>query len=241
MGKERFCSFSISHLETDLWIGFDPAHANYAGDIRKTALQEMQSLRNTLDQYIAKNPQFQKSLAPVSVESSTPAIVREMAAAASVANVGPMAAVAGAFSQHVGRLLRKKFELNEIVVENGGDIYLYIQDDIVMSIFAGQSPLSEKVGVHIPATYKELGICTSSGTVGHSLSFGKADAVAIACYNTTLADAYATSVANQIQTPDDIEPVLDKLEDKKDILSAVIICQDRMGIRGDFELEVLHR
>lgn len=239
MGKERFCSFSVSYLETDLWIGIDTIHANAIIDIAKTAEQEIQELRNILDSYISRNPDFQKSLAPISVKEDAPKIVHKMATASRIANVGPMAAVAGTFSHYVGQLLKKQFDLNEVVVENGGDIYLDVQDEIVMSVFAGQSPLSEKVGILIPAEFGELGICTSAGTVGPSLSFGRADAVMIACRNTALADAYATSIANKIQTPDDIEPALEKLENEKEILSAIIICQDKMGLRGEFKLEIL--
>ena len=239
MGKERFCSFSVSYLETDLWIGIDPSHANFIADIAKAAEQEIQRLRDTLDSYISTNPNFLKSLVPIAIKENAPAIAHKMVNASRIANVGPMAAVAGLFSQQVGLLLKKEFELQEIAVENGGDIYLNVQDKIVMSVFAGQSPLSNKVGIGIPAAFGELGICTSAGTVGHSLNFGKADAVVIACRNTALADAYATGIANKIQTPDDIEPVLEKLETEKEILSAVIICQDKMGIRGEFELEII--
>lgn len=239
MGQERFCSFSVSYLETDLWIGVDPNHANQISDMRKLAQSEVQNLRILLNQYISKNHNFQKSLVPIAIEDSSPAIVQEMVHASRISNVGPMATVAGTFAQHIGQLLKKEFKLNEIAVENGGDIYLSVQDEIVMSVFAGQSPLSEKVGICIPANFGELGICTSAGTVGPSLSFGKADAVVIACRSTALADAYATGIANKIQTPDDIEPVLEKLENEKEILSAVIICQDKMGIRGEFELEIL--
>jgi ApbE superfamily uncharacterized protein (UPF0280 family) len=239
MGKERFCSFSVSHLETDLWIGIDTAHASYVADIHRVALAEIQKLRSILDSYISTNHNFQESLVPIAIENNAPSIAIEMANASRIANVGPMATVAGTFAQHIGMLVKERFKLNEVVVENGGDIYLNVQDEIVMSVFAGQSPLSEKVGVRIPAAFGELGICTSAGTVGPSLSFGKADAVMIACRSTALADAYATGIANKIQTPDDIEPILEKLENEKDILSAIIICQDKMGIRGEFELEIL--
>lgn len=239
MGKERFCSFSVSYLETDLWIGVDTAHANRATEMGKLALAEIQKLRSTLDLYISTNPYFQKSLVPITVEENAPAIALEMVNASQIANVGPMAAVAGTIAQYVGRLLKKRLHLHEIAIENGGDIYLHVQDEMVMSVFAGNSPLSEKVGIRIPTAFGELGVCTSAGTVGPSLSFGKADAVVIACRSTALADAYATGIANKIQTPDDIEPVLKELESEKEILSAVIICRDKMGIRGKFELEIL--
>jgi ApbE superfamily uncharacterized protein (UPF0280 family) len=107
-----------------------------------------------------------------------------------------------------------------------------------VSVFAGHSPLSEKIGLRIEAKKSPLGICTSSGTVGHSLSFGKADAVMIVCRNALLADGFATTFANQIQTADDINPVLEKIESDKDILSALLVKDDKMGIVGEFELRI---
>jgi ApbE superfamily uncharacterized protein (UPF0280 family) len=132
--------------------------------------------------------------------------------------------------------LKKRFKIEELIVENGGDIYADIQHDLDVSVFAGQSPLSEKIGLRIDTKESPLGICTSSGTVGHSLSFGKADAVMIVCKNASLADGYATTFANQIQTADDINPVLGLIECKKDILSALLVKGDKMGIVGKFEL-----
>lgn len=239
MGKERFSSFSVSYLQVDLWIGVDFAHACHIDEMSKRTMCCIKELHSTLIEYISYNPIFYSSLAPVIVQENAPSIVHKMVNASRIANVGPMATVAGAFAQHTGRLLKKEFGLDEVVVENGGDIYLNVQNEVVLSVFAGQSPLSEKVGVRIPAAFGELGICTSSGTVGHSLCLGKPDAAVVACRSAILADAYATNVANKIQTPEDIEPVLEKLEAEKEILSAVIICQDKMGIWGEFDPEFL--
>ena len=110
-----------------------------------------------------------------------------------------MSAVAGAVALKVGENLKKRFGIKEVIVENGGDIYADLCQDMDISVFAGSSPLSEKVGLHIEAAYAPLGICTSSGTVGPSLSFGKADAVMIVCSDVMLADTYATAFANTIQ------------------------------------------
>ena len=111
-------------------------------------------------------------------------------------------------------------------------------EDIDISVFAGHSPLSEKVGLHLEAAYAPLGVCTSSGTVGPSLSFGKADAVMIVCRDTLLADTYATAFANTVQTTDDINPCLDKIKATEDILAAIVIKDDKLGICGKFDLKI---
>ena len=64
----------------------------------------------------------------------------------------------------------------EIIIENGGDIYLRSFKDKIIGIYAGSSPLTGRFGLEIAGADTPLGICTSSGTVGHSLSHGKVDA-----------------------------------------------------------------
>jgi ApbE superfamily uncharacterized protein (UPF0280 family) len=150
-----------------------------------------------------------------------------------------MAAVAGMFALHVGEKIRRKFHVQELVVENGGDFYIYVKDDLLITIYAGESPLSEKIAVIVPAHETPCGVCTSSGTVGPSLSFGNADAVMVACYSPVLADAWATSLANRVKSPDDIEGVLTFSEHYPEILSLVIICDDKTGIRGNFEVRFI--
>lgn len=101
------------------------------------------------------------------------------------------------------------------------------------------SPLSEKVGLHIEAAYAPLGICTSSGTVGPSLSFGKADAVMIVCSDVILADTYATRFRQiTIQTAEDVQTCIEKIREQEDILAAIAIKDDKLGICGNFELKL---
>lgn len=83
-----------------------------------------------------------------------------------------------------------------------------------------------------------LGICTSSGTVGPSLSFGQADAVMIVCQDCALADTYATAFANQIQTTADIEPCIEKIGDIPKILAAICIKDTQIGISGKFDFKI---
>jgi hypothetical protein len=159
-----------------------------------------------------------------------------MARAAQKAGTGPMAAVAGAFAENIGKAVCKNFNINEIVVENGGDLFLKIQKDLVLSVYAGHSPLSGKIGLKIPAKQSPLGICTSAGTVGPSISFGKADAVVVASPDTALADAMATSIGNRVNISEDIEQALRKYSPTMNMKSLLIVCNDKLGIKGEFEL-----
>ena len=164
-------------------------------------------------------------------------ILRHMSEAGTQAGTGPMAAIAGAFNKALADHLKTTFHLQEIIIENGGDIYADLHDDFNIAVYANQSPLSRKVGIQIPAADFPLGICTSSGTCGHSFSFGKADAVMIVCKDVLLADAYATAIANRIQTVDDIQTVADTITDS-DILSAILIKDDRLAIIGRYPLKI---
>jgi ApbE superfamily uncharacterized protein (UPF0280 family) len=137
----------------------------------------------------------------------------------------------------VGRKLIESFSLDEVVIENGGDLFLQNVTDLVSVIHAGTSPLSDKMAFVIPPG--SWGICTSSGTIGHSLSMGNADAVMVIAGSAPLADAWATSLANQVEGPNHIEPVLDQINEISHILGCAIIVGDRIGIRGDFEVKLL--
>ena len=150
-----------------------------------------------------------------------------------------MAAVAGAFAESIGDDLIRNFNLTEIVVENGGDIFLKINQPVTLSVFAGNSPLSGKIGIEIAASVNRIGVCTSAGKVGPSLSFGKADAVMVACNNAALADAWATSLANRIKSASDIDRTINETEKIDEIRSVVMICDNKIGIRGEFEMKLI--
>jgi uncharacterized protein len=234
---DRFASFTVQYLETDLWIGVD--HPSFHKEIAELAQMEIKKLRIEIEHYIQINPTFKSSLDPVKSKADAPDSVLMMCNAGFRTQTGPMAAVAGMFALHVGEEIRKKFHVQELVVENGGDYFIFLKNDLLVTIYAGDSPLSEKIAVIVPAHDTPCGICTSSGTVGPSLSFGNADAVMVACYSPVLADAWATSLANRVKSPGDIESVLTFSEHYPEILSLVIICEDKTGIRGNFEVRFI--
>ncbi len=212
----RFQSFEVKYLETDLWIGVNPS--SFKIEMKEFALAKIKELRKKLDDYIKTEPFFKKSLKPFHPAETAPDEAKEMAVAAEMAGVGPMAAVAGLFAREVGEAILQNFSVQELVIENGGDIFALLKDEFVLSVFAGESPLSERIGLVIPAETGKIGICTSAGTVGPSLSFGKADAVVVICKDAVLADAFATAFGNKVKSPNDVEKVINQSEKYQETL-----------------------
>lgn len=231
----RWSCFTLKYKETDVWIGVDKA--SFRPDMPGYCQEVIRRLRTSMEEYIAADPRYLTALEPYNARETAPEILKQMSAAAFRTGIGPMSAVAGAVAFHIVEALKEKYRIREGIVENGGDIYADIREDMDISVFAGASPLSEKVGLHIDAREAPLGICTSSGTVGPSLSFGKADAVMISCKDVLLADSYATRLANLIREPEDIPPVLEQIKNTGDILAALIIQGDKMGVIGKFEIK----
>lgn len=188
--------------------------------------------RNQISDYIKRRPEF-LGLVPIEDDHFAPDIVKAMIKASRPAGVGPMATVAGALSHFVGETIDYN---SEIMIENGGDIYLKSNEDKVIAIYAGDSPFSNQVGIKIKSEDTPIGICTSAGKVGHSLSFGNADAVVVLSEDTLLADATATAIGNIVKTPEDIRTGLEFGKTILGILGIVIIIDEELGAWGDIEL-----
>lgn len=225
--SEDLVNFQAAECETDLYISADKI-------LLKEALKSITYYRNQLKEYIENHPEFETSLSPVEVFEAAPHIVKEMAQSGQKAGVGPFAAVAGAVAEYVGRDLLEYS--SQIIIENGGDIYLSSIKNRTIGLYAGKSPLTGKIGFKIHKDLMPIGICTSSGTVGHSLSFGKADAVVIVSKSTALADATATATANSIQSKDDIQSAIDFASQINGILAVAIIVDKHIGIWGELEI-----
>jgi len=235
--SDRFNYFKIIYKETDLYVGVD-TYSNI-DEIKVFAENYIFDLRNELEEYIKKNTDFNISLIPIDFDNNAPEIAKQMMKAAEKPGTGPMAAVAGAFSEFLGKAIINNFSINEVIIENGGDIFLKNKIEKTISIYAGSSPLSEKIGLVIPPLNNLIGICTSAGTFGHSFSFGEADAVMIACESTLLADAYATAFGNIVYNEDMIDPIINKVKSIPEIFSCIIIKGEKMGVCGKLEIKPL--
>ncbi len=239
MGNERWISFRVEHLETDLWIAV--TSRMYRNGIEKFTLEKVKDYRRVLDNHIKLCPSFLSSIEPVDYDGIVFPIVREMYEASEKAGTGPMSAVAGAMAEYIFCHLIAKYGFEEIVVENGGDIFMKLSQPAIISVFAGDSPLSDRIGLKIKPEQTPVSICCSSATVGHSLSFGTADACVVACNSGALADAYATACCNAVKNIGMIHEVTEQFLQKPEVLSVVIIKEDRIAIGGIFEMTVLDK
>ena len=220
-------SFNVVVKETDLYIR---ASSDLSIKARKLVLE----YRRQMEGYIAQHPSFASSLKPLPVAEEVPPIVREMIDATRKFGVGPMASVAGAIAQFVGCGLLDHSP--EVIVENGGDIFINSSRDRVVAIYAGKSPLSGRLGLEIKGEETPLGVCTSSGTVGHSLSLGRADAVVVVAESATLADAAATAIGNIISQAEDIPAGIEMAQKNRELLGVLIIKDDKIGIWGRIKI-----
>lgn len=226
-------SYAVVEKETDLYI-------STATDLSREAREVVRRLRRELEAYIAGVPFFAVSLEPVEVAEDAPPIVKEMARAAGLAGVGPMAAVAGAIAQSVGEELNRLSP--DVIVENGGDVYIKSSRSRTVGILAGDSPISGRLGLEITPGDTPVGICTSSSTVGPSLSFGRTDAAVAVAPSTALADAAATAIGNAVGSPEDIGRGLKVAENITGLTGAVIIIDGKIGLWGKLQprsLEIL--
>jgi ApbE superfamily uncharacterized protein (UPF0280 family) len=227
MQASGLVSFQAMVKETDLFISAER-------DLTEEALFQIKEARRLLEQHIRKHPEFLSSLVPLDPHDDAPPLIRTMYNAGKAAGVGPMASVAGAIAEYVGRGLLK--ESREVIVENGGDLFLVSMQARIVSLDAGSSPFTGQIGIKIQGERTPLGVCTSSGTVGHSLSFGKSDAVCVLAASTALADAAATAAGNRIQTADDIRKTLDFIASIPGIQGGLIVVQEKMGAWGKVEI-----
>lgn len=219
--------FTVVVRETDLYI-------RATSNLKRKALKLVLKYRDMLERYIEQNPLFLTTLKPIPIADDAPRIVRLMAESTAPVGVGPMASVAGAISELVG------YELldftPEVIIENGGDIFIKSLRKRLVGIYAGDSPLTGKIGFEIDAEDTPIGISTSSGTVGHSLSFGKADAVVTVCRSSALADAAATAIGNVVMSADTIADGIELAKGIPNLRGVIIIKDDQMGAWGNIKL-----
>ena len=203
--------------------------------LEEEALGSLLKYRKCIEDYINQDPLFETALSSYSPNDDTPDIVKEMAVQAGKVNVGPMASVAGAIAEYVGKDLLEFSD--ELIIENGGDVYMNSKKARDVCIFAGDSIFSEDIKIKIESQNMPIGVCTSSGSVGHSVSFGAADAVTVLSRSAVFADALATAIANMVETKEDVENTLSFSKKIHNLKGVIIIKNDTLGAWGDFYIE----
>ena len=226
-----FC-FRVVVGETDLWL-------ETARECRAEVEKTVRQLRQQLRAYISRYPAFLSTLDPWTGDAEAPEIVQRMIAAAAKVGVGPMADVAGAIAEMLGQALLAT-GIDDFFIENGGDLYFTRVKPRLIAVYAGSSPFSWRLGLKIPPG-KPMSVCTSSGTVGHSFSMGRADAAVVLSPDGALADAAATAAANRVQSPADLEKAAEYIGGIPGVTGVLLICGETLAAWGEVELADLSR
>ncbi len=219
---------SWSQKETNLRIKCDREAAIDA------IIKASEQARREIEHFIVEYPEFRWALEPLKLRGEHPRIIDLMLRAGELAEVGPFAAVAGAISQVCVEAGREAGAEN-VMVENGGDIAIAGNRDFRVGIFAGGADGSGKIGLQVSGKELPLGICTSSGTVGHSISFGWADAAVAIAKEASVADAAATSIANAVYGADvekSVERGLERAKQIPEVRGCLILRGNHMGAWG---------
>jgi ApbE superfamily uncharacterized protein (UPF0280 family) len=193
---------------------------------------EIIAQRRALESYVADYPEFRSALAPVPMRAHAPEIARRMHRAADRAGVGPMAAVAGAFSQMAAEAALAS-GAEEAIVENGGDIYASSPEELVVALHASEvSVLADALALRISPREMPVAVCSSSSFMGHSLSFGACDLATVVADDASVADAMATAACNRVRGPGDIDAALEWTVSIAAVRGALIVVGEAVGMVG---------
>lgn len=221
--------YEVQYRQTNLWVRSD-------GIFKREITTLVIKSHNEIMKYASRNPSFLSSLVPLPFDNTAPPIVKLMLKAAIEANVGPMAAVAGAIAERIGRMLMP-LSPESVIVENGGDCFIHANKDVFVGIYGGkQAAISKPITVKVRRDQLPISVCTSSSSIGHSLSFGRAHAATVFARDGAFADAMATAIANALKDPSNIESVLSRWGKHPEILASVVIVGNSIGFYGDIEL-----
>jgi ApbE superfamily uncharacterized protein (UPF0280 family) len=189
--------------------------------------------RRDLQIFIATDPFFQLTFEPYQAPADAPPIVGRMCRAATVAGVGPMAAVAGAIAEAAVKAM-VDHGARHAIVDNGGDIALILSEETAVGIYAGQSDF-RGLAYLLPPTDGIYGVCTSSGTVGPSISLGRADAATVFAKDVALADACATALGNLVVDEDEetLGEAVQRIGSFPGVDGCVAMIGSHMAMRGN--------
>jgi uncharacterized protein len=187
--------------------------------------------RRKLEGYIARHPEFLTALVPLVLLEDAPESARRMAAAADLTGLGPMAAVAGTLAQ-MGAEAAVAAGCREAIVENGGDIFIHSDTEVTIGIYAGDNAIGNQLAFRLDPQALPLSLCSSSSTMGHSLSFGRCDLATVTAKDGALADSAVTLVCNLIKTEHDLTPVLGDVGAIPGIDGILAVKNGKIGLWG---------
>ena len=202
-------------------------HIQAATDVDEESRAAALSFWEVLHAYSIRDPSFRDSKRPVKVSEDAPEIVREMAATAGRAGVGPKYSFQGAVTDHVGRLLAR--EVNEVTVNCGGDYFIRSRKRQKLTVV--RRPGSP-VAIVVPATREGVGISMASGNG----RVGAIDGMAVLAESCMLAGAAAAGVQAILSKKDGLQTALAYLKKVPGVIGGVVFLGERIGMAGGLEL-----
>ena len=221
--KERF-----RIKETFVWITAD--EKRYI----EIAKEEIKQRRKELERFMRWHPYFLVTLESYQIEEKNkiPEIVTRMTESAEKFGIGPMSAVAGTLAEFAVEAMHDA-GATYAMVDNGGDVALICDREVLVGIYAGESPFSNRIALKLHPSSSLLGVCTSSGTVGHSISFGNADAATVISNSASLSDAAATALGNSVTVAQSVSKAFGVIKHVQGIKGALIIYKDTLATWGE--------
>ncbi len=235
------CSFSFRFLYkySDIYISVDfkrDVKIDYES-LEKTLKNFIEQIYQKIEFVIVKDNLFKGSLLPVKIKSFYPEEIKKMCNSSSIFGVGPMAAVAGAVNDYIAENLIKSFpDVKKLIIENGGDTFIKSDEDLNVGVYTTNNFFKDKIILNISKENLPCGLCSSSGTVGRSLSLGQCDLAIVMAETSSIADAAATAVANSVKNEDDIGKSVNYFSKFKQIKGLLIIKDKKIGLWGNFKL-----
>ena len=220
-------------------FAFKGATFRIACPLFQLATREIRRQRNILEDYLRRQPEFRTALAPLALLPGAPEVAVRMQAASRVTGVGPMAAVAGAMAQLAAEAALEAGAA-EAIVENGGDIYLASPQAVVIALYAGPGVLSGRLALEIQPEELPLAVCSSSGRLGHSFSFGDCDLATVVARDAALADAAATLAGNLVRRESDIPDALERVAGLPGVAGLLLVKGEKVGVAGRLPRLVRH-
>lgn len=218
----------VAYRESDVLFLSDPPLD------RKAIGAGIKKYYELIQSYVDQNPQFTTSLSPLNQDSIAPQIIQDMITGSSLSGIGPFSCVAGAICDYLGRELMSFCE--ELILENGGDLFLSIKNDKTLGVYLGEYARPSSLKVRIKKRPKPFGICSSSGKIGHSFSLGRADVVTVIARDAILADTFATAFCNKLKKKEDIKKIIKEGQKYPFIEGLILACDGTLGVWGDVEL-----
>ncbi len=218
-----FVSSRFEIGETAATIAGDPTHIPRAtGAIART--------RDDIERQIAADPFFLTTFEPYDRMRATSEVAGRMCEASRSAGVGPMATVAGTIAQTALEAMVED-GCEHGWVDNGGDIALCLHKPTVVEVFC-EPGSTDVFGFEIGPTDGVIGVCSSSGRLGHSISLGRADVAVAVAESAILADALATAICNGVRTRADLPACLEPFVHVDGFIGGLVMLDGDVAMEG---------